>query len=306
MDAINEHWKNVFSYSKIGTIGFKKNLKEYLSSGLGLEELCGFVNLTEDGEPQYAEFLRAVMDSKIHVKEKNTKDCLDIDPETEQPYSIWSLFAGFVFATAHNPKVDRYIPIEEIREALKKGIGKEYDVDQYIDQYLKEEANVPEIDMSEENLSEDGLEKMINADSAEVLQQFMDKEIEKLQNQHDKYDIVDFEDLTEYKRDCTIEPTLIKALKRFFQFYHGALEEQGYKDLMDRTPEERIVFLIERNRYIMLRDIDWRYIFSEIEDNPDTYERYYPMVRVKCNSNELVQMVRAFVLNDELYVFVKE
>lgn len=45
---------------------------------------------------------------------------------------LWTLFADAVFESAYNPKVDRYIPIEEIRAALKNGIGMKCDVDQYI------------------------------------------------------------------------------------------------------------------------------------------------------------------------------
>jgi len=63
---------------------------------------------------------------------------------------------------------------------------------------------------------------------------------------------------------------------------------------------------MEQNQYILLRDRDWMHIFSEIGDNPDTYGHYYPMVRVKCDSEDLCHVVRAFVLNDELYAFVEE
>lgn len=83
------------------------------------------------------------------------------------------------------------------------------------------------------------------------------------------------------------------------------MKEQCYKDLMKKTYEERSAFLIEQNQYLMLRDIDWKHIFSEIQNNPDVYERYYPMVRVKCDSTSLNQIVRGFVLNDDLYAFVE-
>ncbi len=47
-------------------------------------------------------------------------------------------------------------------------------------------------------------------------------------------------------------------------------------------------------------------IFSEIEKYPETYERYYPMVRVQISSIRLMHMVWAFVVNDELYEYAKE
>ena len=45
----------------------------------------------------------------------------------------------FFLLSRGNKCVDRYIPIEEIREALSKGIGKYFDVNTYIDKCLKKE-----------------------------------------------------------------------------------------------------------------------------------------------------------------------
>lgn len=64
--------------------------------------------------------------------------------------------------------------------------------------------------------------------------------------------------------------------------------------------------MIEQNRHLLLRDCEWMTIFSEIEKYPETYERYYPMVRVQISSIRLMHMVWAFVVNDELYEYAKE
>lgn len=303
--TIEQHWKKILSTSIIGTRGFYQDLKRYLSAGLNIEKLCNMVHLERDGKPQYEKFIIAIMNSKLHQKEKNTRDCLDINPEMEHPYGIDRLFATFTFGDAHNPRVDRYVPIEEIRTALKNGIGTKCDVDQYIDQYLKEEAAAPEINIAEMELSEDKLEHLSDADKSEVFQQFIDKSTEEVYQKYDKYEIVDYEDLFRYKNGNTVEPELVKSLVSSFKIYHSAVKEQCYKDLMKKTYEERSAFLIEQNQYLMLRDIDWKHIFSEIQNNPDVYERYYPMVRVKCDSTSLNQIVRGFVLNDDLYAFVE-
>lgn len=176
--VLQEYWKSKFSNSRIETRGFTENLKNYL----------------------------------LYLKEKNTEDCLDIDPESEQPYSIWTLFADFVFGSAHNPKVDRYIPIEDIRLALKKGIGTKCDVDKYIDQYLEKEAAAPEIDVSKENLSTEEFTKMTDTDVSEVFRQIVDKNVCKIQSDHDKYEISDYADLMGYKKGNTIEPRLMESI----------------------------------------------------------------------------------------------
>lgn len=307
VDVVQEYWKKTFSRSCIGTRGFVQDLRMYLSSGLGLEELCGIVNMKDsDGKPQYKRFIKAVMDSKLHWKEKNTDDYLDIPPESEEPYSIWTLFADTVFGSAHNPKVDRYIPIEEIREALKKGIGMKCDVDKYIDRYLKKEAEAPSVDVLKEGITEKELTKMAEADASEVFRQLMDQKMDLMREEQEKYDIFDSERLLEYKKGSTIKPSLREALGRSFKFYHGMVKERQYKKLIQGTHEERCAFLIEQNQYLLLRDRDWLQIFSDIEKNPEIYERYYPMVRVRIEDRGLNQMTMALVLNDELYSFAEE
>lgn len=305
--ALLEYWKERFSKSNIGTIGFGKNIKEYLSFGLELEKLCKIVSIKDkEGNAQYEKFIRAVMDSKIHLKEKNTEDYLDIQQNAEQPYSIWTLFAGVVFGSAHNLKVNRYIPIEEVRSALKRGLETGCDVDRWINQYLAEEAAAPEIDALKPDISEKELEKMVHADASEVFSQIMDSKMDALQNQRNQYEISDYEDLINYKKGSIVKPKLAEALGKSFQFYHGMVKEEQYKVLMKQTPEERCVFLIEQNRSILLRDRDWIQIFSDIEEHSEAYERYYPMVRVKLESQGLIQMTMALVLNDELYAYAEE
>lgn len=147
---------------------------------------------------------------------------------------------------------------------------------------------------------------MTNADAAEVFQQFVDKESEAFQEQHNRYEIADCEDLMKYKKGSTVAPKLAESLGKSFKFYHGATEEQRYKNLLKGTHEERSVFLIEQNQCLMLRDVDWQYIFSTMKSDPATYARYYPMVRVNCDSTGVMQIVRAFVLNNELYAFAEE
>ncbi len=305
--ARNEHWKKRFGSSLVGTRGFAKNLKCYLTAGLGLEELCRISCIKDtEGNLNYEKFINAIMNCKLHLKEKNTEDYLEIEPESEQPYNIWDLFADFMLGWAHNPKVDRYIPLEEIRAALKNGIGCRCDVDKYIDLYLEKEAAAPSIDISKENLSKSELLKMTQADAAEVFMQIMDRRHDEIQSQRGQYEISDYEDLLHYKKNSSFEPGLLKALGKSYRFYHHMLQEEQYKLLMEGTHEMRCAFLITRNEQLLLRDRDWKHIFTTIKKDPKTYGRYYPMVRVEMKSKGLNQMVVAFILNDELYAFAEQ
>ena len=306
-DVIWAYWEKRFADSRIGTRGFVKDLKAYLSSGAGLEELCGIVCMEDkEGNPQYEKFINAVMDAKLHIKEKNTEDYLDIQQGEEQPYSIWTLMADFAYGSAHNRKVERYIPIGEIRQALMSGIGDQCDTNRYIDQYLEKEAAVPEINVYKENITEEELEKMADADAAEVFTQLMNRKMEEMQNQREEYDNSEYDDLPCYEKGSTIAPALKEAVGKSFQFYHKMTEEKRFTELMEKSHEERCIFLIEQNQQLLFRDKDWMNIFSNMEQHPESYERYYPMVRVKADDRGLNRLIMALVLNDALYESAEE
>ena len=60
------------------------------------------------------------------------------------------------------------------------------------------------------------------------------------------------------------------------------------------------------NRSVLLRDKDWEKIYDDVMERPESFARYYPMVRVQVNSDGLRCMVRAFVTNDALYSYASE
>ena len=75
---------------------------------------------------------------------------------------------------------------------------------------------------------------------------------------------------------------------------------------MKRGSAEAIRFLIVQNNYLLLMEDSWQKNFDDIEKNIINLERYYPMVRVKPSTDDHIQIIRAFVLNDELYQYCME
>ena len=73
---------------------------------------------------------------------------------------------------------------------------------------------------------------------------------------------------------------------------------------MNETVQTRCAWLVEQNRYILIRDCDWKKIFEIIETDKESFRRYYPMVRVKANTDEVQNLVIAIALNDELYEYL--
>ena len=62
----------------------------------------------------------------------------------------------------------------------------------------------------------------------------------------------------------------------------------------------------EQNRYFLMRDKDWEKIFADIEDNKESFGRYYPLFRVRIESDGLMDMSIALLINDDLYAYSKE
>lgn len=306
-EICDEYWLEQFKNVKIGTLGFDDEIKRYLLWGFSLEKLCNFVNYNdEDNVPQYEKFVNGIMDTKLHIKEKNCDDMLEIDQDEEQPYTIYTLMAQFAFAGARNKKVDRYVPIEEIRIALKKGLAEKCDVDMIIDEYLAKEAELLAVKESGNEMSEQQIKAYCEQDASEIFCEAMRIQRQRLLDNGEKYAVSDYEDLMYYKMGDTMHPQLMESLQKSFSFYNNLTTEKCYEELMEKSAVERCEWLIEQNRSILIRDKDWNKIFSDIEENKDAFARYYPMMRVKINSGNLLYLTRAIVLNDELYDFCKD
>lgn len=305
-NLLEAYWKKCFEGYEISMLGFDSLFRDYMTQGFGLEKLCGYVRLQDkDGQDKHEDFVKCVMDAKLHLREKNCADPLSIDPEAEGPYSIWTLFAQFGFAGARNKKVDRYIPIEEIRKALTTGLKNYDDVDQIIDAYLEEEAQQIEINLEEAKKSEEKFEQAVKQDASEVFNQFMDRKREELEEKAEKYDISQYEDMKFFENGDTMYSSLEKSLGHLRIFLDSILEEEEFKELQKESAQERCKWLVKQNRYILIKDKDWDKIFTDIEQNKESFGRYYSIMRVKMDSHNLIDMCTGLMINDELYAYSK-
>ena len=270
----------------------------------GIETLCLVrtkeLEHTYGWYAQYDAFVKYVMDAKLHLKTKDCSDPLEIDQDESRPYSIHTLFAQFAFCAMKNTKTDRYIPIKQLRKILKAGIGDKCDVDGIINEYLKKEAEQKKIELSSETTPEEYAEACIQ-DASEVFRQSMDYKIDQLQKEREQYKVSDYEGLIYYRKGDSIKPIIRKSVRESFIFYRSILDEKYYKELMTQNATDRCRFLVEENRSILIRDKDWRKIFKDIEEHEEAFARYYPMVRVKISSDGTYCIVKAIVLNNDLY-----
>lgn len=305
-DALNLYWEDSFSEYCMQQRGFQEFFHDYLSWGFDLAPLCKYVKFENEDDPlKYQIFVNMVMDAKLHLMDKDCSDPLKIDQTNPMPYSVHTYFAQVMFAGAENKKVDRYIPIEEIRKALIEGLGDRCDVNGIIDQYLDREARQQEIDITKLSTEEECMEAF-QQDASALFRQYMDRNTEQMQKEWEAYDIAKYEQLLSYEPGNTMHPGLMKSLNRNFAVYSSALMEKHYKYLMKKSADRRCEFLIEQNQFILIRDKDWKKIFEDIRKNEDAFARYYPMVRVRLDSRGLEYLVKGIILNDDLYRYCIE
>lgn len=293
-EACNEYWKKRFEHCSFSHPVFHSAFADYFLWGFDLEKLCGFVQFRdEDGKEHYDEFVQMVLDAKLHQKDANCQDILKIDPDSEQPYGVGTQFAQVLFGGARNRKIERYIPIDEIRDALTHSIGSHCQVEKIIEKYLEE-------DKEKQKLSGDRLEQSEDPDGE------MKRLIQEYEKTRNKYDIPDASYLPYYAAGFTMPQGLKESVGRSFAFYRETLKEKTYLDLMEKSPEDRCRWLADHNRELLIRDTDWEKIYDDIYAHKESFSKYYPMARVEVSGNRLLGMLRAFVLNDELYAYAFE
>ncbi len=307
-ESLNDYWEKRFENQSVGTVGFDALVSEYLLLGFEIDTLCKYVNFKgSDGNMQYEKFIKLIMDAKLHLREKNCKDPLKIDQEEEQPYGVWTLFAQLVFAGAENNKVDRYVPIEDLRAALKRGMDGRIDVDSIIDEYLKDESEQGKIDIRDNNdITREELEQAVKQDPAETLCQIIENKKKALSESYARYDINDMNDLWRYKSGQKICPGLAEALGKSRLFLEKMLSEPRYAELSSKSTIEKYKWLVLQNQRIWIRKEDWEQIYRNLENEPESFGRYYSLMRVDVGGGELYKMVRALMINNELYDFSKE
>lgn len=285
-EEYNYAWKHEFKGKKIGTFGFDLTAKEYFNMHNSLEELCDFVEFVDkDGQEHYERFVEKIMGMNMFLEEKDLRDCLEIQKESEATYSINTLAAQFAFAGAHNKSVNYYMPLVKIQEVLVERLGKFCNVEKIIKDY---------IDMQKEEKS-----------PSTRLNDLLDTAVGEYKKDTAEYDICNVHDLMFYKKGEHISPKLEKNSLSYLKFYEGLCTEEKFVELINGTHEERCSFLIFQNKYLLLMKTCWFEIFEKIKKNPGSFRRYYPMVRVQVNDSTK-WLVYAYVTNEDFYRYFQE
>ena len=282
-EELSRYWAECMSDYYVTTIGFKRRLKEYLSMGFDIGKLCGYVSfLDSEGNDQHEQFIRTFLDSKLHWEEKDCNDWMEQDPDDPTLYGIEALIIRTLALGVRNPKVDRYIPMDEIRAVLNEHLAGDCDVNCILDQYLKQEKT--------EETKSDRVNKL------------MDEAKANLDKRMGKYDILEESRLHLYRPGDHIEPTIEKLLRELLDFAAGVCEE--YRDDIRRLESDGMKeeWLSQGAGYhLLLTREEWETVFEHVEEGQ--FERYFGLFSIDGRSSDIGWALMALVVNDALYEY---
>lgn len=306
-EVLDDYWLAQFACAKEKSGYLDSTLGDYLRLGFALEDVFKYANFVgEEGCVTCEEFIKCLMDKKLHLREKNCSDALEIDQEGEAPYSIFTLLAQTFLSGARNKKIDRYIPIENIREVLNAGLGDRCAVNEIVDAYLDEESTQLKINLRGGDRPDDRkFEDMCRQDPAEVFNQTMDLQIDAMREEEKQYDITSFDELIYYKKGNLIAPKIDHVIKHICKFLKTLLSEPHFEELSSKDAHPKCKWMILINRYFCVRDVDWEKVFTDIEQNPASFSRYYPLFRIEISNENSLFLCTALLINDDFYEYSK-
>lgn len=281
--------------NRLGTYGFSKSIQRILAYPIAIADVCReFVALhpeemtaKDETRNPYELFIEDILETNIHIPVKDLRNCLDADEGSGEVMSIEKLFAGFCFMGARNKNVNRFVPLDELKREIVSVIGDKCDVEKVVEAYVKKH---------EENKSS------VSSELNDIHEKFQKKE-DKTAKIMETYDIARYRDLPFYEKGNSVWPKLQEQIKSWVDFYKGALKEDYYAEISKKDFEAKFKYFALQNKCLHLWKESWEKILKDVEENPESFERYYPMVRVSINSEDAQGFVRAYVENDEFYEF---
>lgn len=284
-NELRNYWTEIFAQCELGTSGFQRQFQKYINWGFELEELFHLIDVRDKSNGEVCEkLIGTILDSGLCMPEKDLRDPLTINPEAEQLYGVSTLFVQGIFGAARNKKVSKYMTLEEVQGILERNFKNEIDVAAYMEAHLKKEKS---------------------SDISEEFSDFFYREKEKLEKEHEEYDIADTEDLLYYQKGNSVLPSLQKSLEKSMDFLESILEEEMYQDLLQKDVDTQFDWLVMQKRHYCIQKEEWERIYEKLT-NPDGLARYYALFRIQLGKESIRNMATALLVNDELWDFCKE
>lgn len=281
-ETITAYWSERFSSTKINTYGFDSLMKRYFLLSPDFKRFCELADFDKKDTEQCTQFIRTIMQSKIHLQEKDCYDLLDYK-HYEIPYGIGNLMASFFLRGAANPAINRYIPLDEIRTILNGCFGTVVNVNEIIDSRLYEMEHPTE---------ESGHDMLMNYAG-------------KYAREQEEYDIGKYDELPDFKPGIRLSPGLQKAVGKAYALFREYGSSAECERHLIHKPEEMFHVLAENYDGCFLTEEHWEHIWDELHKDPQTFRRYYPMTRVT-HDGDLEYLLRALLMDNDFWNYCGE
>ena len=289
---IKKYWKEKVGAYEPDMYGFTRAMNSYFLMGFGLSDFCDFAKFDAKDAEKCKELMKGLMDTAMYLPDKDCEDFIAIDKEAEEAYGIGQALAQIFLVSAKNKHIDRYIPLDEFRLVFREKYGSTLDTDAWLDSYIEAEgkkaANKDDVD----------------PDEHELFSLYAKGWTEKREEDMKKYDVCEYDDLEHYTKGASISPDLKTAIKKSYDFYMSTCNEERFKELKDKSPEDMIDYIVARNTQVVMTREEWEKIFAIIREHPENFSRYYGMVRVRITDDSLYLM-RVLTLNDDFWDYCK-
>ena len=264
-------------------------MKEYLSMGFSLKDLCRILAVDSEGPRMDAhKLLELLFCMKLHIAEKNTRDLTALcgkraDSDVVESVGSQLRQVFFMLADAGNRNVDAYIPLEQI----------------YAD--CQEVLNIPleeMISIGSEVLTQQGKEKTEADDLQNMLYDVPDSlcggAMDKQEDGRQNYDITCWDDLIHFTKDSRVEPGWHRGLEKLFRKLHTFVEKAAGQ-FLPLSQEERKIWLLEKTEILISEEILERIDQYIMDDH--MILRYIALCIVDVKTKEIDMLMRSCFWN---------
>ena len=147
--------------------------------------------------------------------------------------------------------------------------------------------------------TEDERQKQVYGDDDTALINQLEKKAEEHWNQVSAYDLREPNDLRRWCSGLTIEPHLENGLLEIMKQVKAFSVEQEYRAFLGLDQAERENYFIRRNRYVLIYENVWEYIFDRIMDNQYIY-RFFLFFCVDCSHKTIHDIMSSLLTNPPL------
>jgi len=299
IDTVKSYFKTHLKKYLAGMVGFSDLLVRYLNLGLDLESLCEVCVLDDDGcRLPTAEFISCFIDLGLHRSGDTTdlsgNDSMQQflpDADTNEPQTVDSLLTGiFARAAGFRPGRQIFIPLDHIREVFTRCFGSTCNVAGIIEACLSKDE-IPPADNEDEDLLDELIKEINKTPSGGAA---------KSRSREKTGDMSTFADLISWKPGQTFSPGVQKGLQVLVESVKKIISQKRHEIDSFFAGPRRKETLIELNRFFIIRETTWKFIFDHCE-NRNFYAIVCALLFINAEEMTTNMICKAAVNNIELF-----